>query len=222
MNFVMTLLLSLPSFVLSCQSALGLWAISEVVVGEDTLTPIAKWIQINADLSYESGNGWTKNDQGRIDFDTLKQTIKPNSAIGLRDPFDDFDISFSDSKMFWTRMEEGMEVKVSFVKITEIPPGPADLVLGAWKEVSEHGHVKNSLLYLRPDRHFLKQLKDGSQIRGYWQMHAHRPELTLIPVDKTIENYSYMVQFKSGVFTLLENKEKGQTLTLERVRSLND
>ena len=55
------------------QSMVGLWEVVEVSVGNKKMTPIAKWMRINKDNTYESGNGWTQNSIGTWTFDEKKK-----------------------------------------------------------------------------------------------------------------------------------------------------
>lgn len=49
--------------------ATGLWEVTKVIVGQEEMTPVAKWTQINKDGTFETGNGWLQNGNGTWTFD---------------------------------------------------------------------------------------------------------------------------------------------------------
>ena len=65
------------------QSVLGFWAVKEVMVGTEIKTPVAKWIKVNDDGSYQSGNGWLQNSEGTWSYDKSSQTYLPVEANGI-------------------------------------------------------------------------------------------------------------------------------------------
>ena len=54
---------------LSCEkenrnSIHGLWLVEKVEVGENSMTPVARWTKFNADRTQTSGNGWLQHSNG--------------------------------------------------------------------------------------------------------------------------------------------------------------
>ncbi len=219
MKFLSSFFLSLIVFSINSQSVVGLWSVTEVTVGEERMTPVAKWIDIEEDLSYESGNGWTKNDEGRIDLDLKKNTFIPRSNNGIEDLFEAFDLKLDSSEMFWSRMEDGMMVYVSLAKIKNRPAGPADQILGAWTSISDPSEQLLTALHMRPDRLYTQYFASGEQVRGYWHMHGHRPELTLIPFNKDLPNQTYATKFESPFVVFMDGEK---SMRFKRSKSLPD
>ena len=58
---IFLLLITTPS---KAQSITGLWGIDKVEVGIEELTPVAKWVRINENGTYQMGNGWLQNSEG--------------------------------------------------------------------------------------------------------------------------------------------------------------
>ena len=72
LNYFLVLILIQSSIYTYSQqeSLIGLWEIQKVEVGEDNMTPVAKWTKINTDGTYQSGNGWLQNSQGQWNYDS--------------------------------------------------------------------------------------------------------------------------------------------------------
>ncbi|MFY0671937.1 MAG: hypothetical protein JXQ87_00950 [Bacteroidia bacterium] len=173
------LLLSLSSF---AQDFTGLWEFVNVDVGEKTMTPQAKWTRINADGSYQSGNGWLQNSEGTWTFDKKESLFTPFETNGLKDPFGGFKISFEGELMKWERQEEGMNVVVTLKKIEALPKAPADMIVGLWELDKVEGEDKNgridNVVFIRWDRLYNYRNDEGERLTGYWHTNGHRPEVT--------------------------------------------
>ena len=126
----------------------GLWETTSVMVGQESMTPLAKWTQFNADGSYTSGNGWLTNSDGTWDFDATSNSLTINVETGFANEFGPFSVEIlSDSTMKWTRTENGEEVIVYNRRVSEVPKHPATLAVGLWmaKEVKiEGGNITKS------------------------------------------------------------------------------
>ena len=116
----------------------GLWETTLVTIGQETLTPLAKWTDFKADGSYTSGNGWLTNSDGIWVFEATTNSLTLTVETGFSDEFGPFSVEMlSDSSMKWTRIENGDEVTIFNRRIGEIPKHPASLAVGLWmvKEV---------------------------------------------------------------------------------------
>ncbi len=173
------------------QSITGLWEVKQVTVDKDTLTPVAKWMQIDGEGSYTSGNGWLQNGEGSWTFDRRSSALSMKETRGLLDPFGPFKVTFAgDSEMRWERVEEGARVLVHLQRVEKLPRSIADEVQGLWdlKEVTlGDSSLLDSLdpgnrhyLFIRWDRVYVERTASGKRATGYWHMHGHRPELTLL------------------------------------------
>lgn len=170
----------------------GLWLVESVSMGEQSMTPVAKWTRINPDQSYQSGNGWLQNSAGTWAFDKSRSTFLPIASVGQEDPFGPFSVNFQAGKMVWVRMEEEAEVKVVWKPIDVLPKAPADKLIGLWKV--ENGN-DDETLFLRWDKIYVRTV-NGQRSTGYWFMNAHRPELELIPHGEYSASRKWMVSFE--------------------------
>lgn len=192
-RFAPFLLVILPFFVQG-QSMMGLWQVEKVMVGDKVMTPVAKWFRFNSDTTYQSGNGWLQNDQGSWQYDKTKSTFSATSALGIRDEFGDFKVSFSDGKMSWEREEEGMPVKVSLIRSDTLPMSTADYLVGLWElQESSKGEAQHKI-FVRWDRVYSHIAPDGKRENGYWHIHGHRPEITLMPHQEDNPTEKWMVE----------------------------
>lgn len=182
------IVLTLPAVLSSClskkntdPSVVGLWAIKLVTVGGDTMTPTGKWMRILPNGEYHSGNGWRQHTIGNWMFDEQNGTIALEATNNLKDSYPAFSVKLDGDRMIWNRVEDGNEVTVSLETTEELPQTPADRVQGLWKLTPDTEKVGETL-YLRWDNVYVRT-RSGKRERGYWQMHAHRPEITLISND---------------------------------------
>lgn len=207
----------------------GLWLVENVNVGSRNLTPVAKWTRINAGGTYESGNGWLKHSEGIWTYNSDEQTFHPKENNGLTDPYGPFSVQFEGEKMKWIRNEEGQKVTVTFSPINEIPKSPADKVQGLWDLVSARVNEKDitqeydpegqHYIFIKWDRNYLQRTSKGEREGGYWNMNAHKPEITFISYTDSNEKHSWKVQFNEGgdmLLTGIDDENQGQKLTYKR------
>ncbi len=183
------------NFNLSPSPITGLWKVSEVTVGNDTLTPTAKWFEFLADGTLSSGNGWLQNYLGSFNFDEDTQELLQASE-GVVDEYGPFKVSIEEESMTWQRNEDGQPVIVTLVKADKKPLAPWDLLVGRWSIEKaegvdpETGVVKTeySMLpgayFFRWDREYRKFDENNERVEsGIWQIGAHAPIITIIPND---------------------------------------
>ncbi len=205
-NYVRVILLLLLSSNTYAQKEdiIGFWAIEKVTVGEENMTPVAKWTRINADGSYQAGNGWLQNGQGHWQYDTEKKMYLPTDALDIADEFGGFTVSFENNKMNWEREEEGMHVKVTLVPIEKLPMSPADYLEGIWDlvEITESeqsilddfDEENKHKLFIRWDRIYINFSSEGDRLTGYWHINGHRPEITLLPHQESEKPESWKIK----------------------------
>lgn len=223
--------LSLAALNLAAQTPTGFWEVEKVTVGDQTMTPVAKWFRIENDGTYTGGNGWLQNMEGTWEYDEENNSYLPKENKGLVDPFGAFTVSFDVEKMIWTREEEGMEVNVSLVPIESMPKSPADQIVGLWdleeadslgtKMIPKLDPEGKYYLFIRWDRMYVERNKDGQRKTGYWHMHGHRPELTILPHDSGQSPKSWTVSFENKKLILTGNSDSIKDLEL-RFNRLTD
>jgi len=207
---------------LNAQDLSGLWVVNRVEVDDQNMTPIARWTRFNGDGTYQSGNGWTQNGTGEYSI-TSDGRISLKSYYGVRDSFEPFEVTLSGNEMVWTRNEEGAGVTVHFNKTDELPMAPSDYLKGLWKLKSDSNvadkdldtrffHFRNDFIYriLKPEE---------NQKTGYWHMHGHRAELTLLPHSEGDKptGWNIEVSEKTLIMEGISDSNSGQTLTFERI-----
>ncbi len=199
------------------QSIVGLWEIKKVNVEDQVMTPKGKWIKIEQDLVYHSGNGWTKNTEGIIDIEPDSSILKPISSKGVADPFGHFNYEVQDSTMFWTREEEGAVVEVYLEKIERLPIIDTDKILGAWQLTDVQQEI---VLFFRPDGRYL-EFKDKARSSGYYYVHPHRSIVTLISDDRLENEQRFQLTFDAENLKLKPiGEESTRTLVFKPTRAL--
>jgi len=211
-------------------SIIGLWEVTEVTVGIDTLTPKAKWFEFLADGTLSSGNGWLQNYLGSFNYSEDTQELLQASQ-GVVDEYGAFQIKIVDKLMTWQRTEEDQLVKVSLVRVDKKPLGPWDLLVGRWSiekaeglnpetgaVVSEYSLRPETYIF-RWDREYRKfDANNERNETGIWQIGAHSAELSIISNDGK-STVKWEVEFmdeqmiwiqKGGAETMKVYLKKGQ------------
>lgn len=208
----------------------GLWLVEKVTLGNEKMTPVAKWTRIHDNGTYESGNGWLKNSEGSWLFDETERSFLPKEKKGITDPFGSYNVRFEKDKMVWTREEEGMEVTVTLRQIDDLPMSTADEVKGLWglTEATDGGQsIKENIdpkgiqyLHIRWDRIYAEGTSEVKRQTGYWHMHGHRPDITLMSHSGEKEPESWRVAFsESGelVLTGISDSNRNKVFTYSRL-----
>ena len=185
----------------------GLWLVSKVKIGEEEMTPNARWMRFHADSTQESGNGWFQHSRGSWTLDGNNQ-LTVNNTNGLKDNNEPFSVVLSGNKMVWTRMEEGQPVEVTLERTDELPTTTADELLGLWmlEEAQGKGNYfspsseNKAYLFFRWDKRFVIGSENG-KIHGVYNVHGHKPEVELIPYGEIERNF-WKVEFEENSITL--------------------
>ncbi|MFV1883731.1 MAG: hypothetical protein ACMZ7B_04535 [Balneola sp.] len=208
----------------------GLWEVTKVVVGEEEMTPVAKWSHFLNDGSYTTGNGWLQNGDGTWDFDSASSEMQLVTVTGFDDESGPFEIEMNGrDKMIWSRQEGGDMVNVYYQRIYEIPKSPATLAVGLWmvKEVINNGELltekyKNEnaqAVFVRWDNLFQEITSEG-RISGIWRVNAHRPVLDILFYDGKRPLEFWEIDFENE--DTMTWKREGLTIKYERLYSFPD
>lgn len=173
----------------------GLWEVTNVSVGTEEMTPIAKWTQLNDDGTYVSGNGWLQNSDGSWEFDQSNSEVSITPETGFEDSFGSFKVSLeSDNEMVWIREEEGQKVTVRYERISSIPKSWSDLATGIWDlstatrsgndALEEFDPTGDRFIFLRWDKLFMDYTSE-ERISGIWRIGAHSPALDILYYDNS-------------------------------------
>ncbi|TNE27793.1 MAG: hypothetical protein EP346_11200 [Bacteroidetes bacterium] len=174
-KFVLIISLMLSTTLWSQEELIGTWLVERVQVGENTMTPDARWSTFHADGTHEGGNGWKKHSEGTYQFTEGQLTIETTN--GVDDEFGAFQVMFTeDGNMTWEREEEGMTVVVHLVKVESVPPTEGDKLLGLWELSSVNGEAYDGdryTLFMRWDNVY--KITDGDEVHmGTYRIHPHR------------------------------------------------
>ena len=203
------------------EKVIGFWKVESVSVGNRSKTPVAKWMKINSDKSYESGNGWLQNSKGQWSYDNKTKTYKTVDPLNVADEFGSFLVSFDKENMIWKRNEDGMEVKVILIPITEKPMSPADYFKGMWQQTSvsnPKAERRYNKLLIRWDRIYENYDEKGNKETGFWHIHGHRSEVTFIPhnLKQNREKWKISTNEKELKMIGISDNNKGITIDYKR------
>ncbi|MDW7694107.1 hypothetical protein R9C00_05075 [Flammeovirgaceae bacterium SG7u.111] len=231
-NSLLTLLVFY--FLISCaysqqSNVVGFWEIEKVMVGEEVMTPVAKWTKINADGTYQSGNGWLQNSTGTWTFDKNNNLFSPEEKNGIKEGFGAFTVSLDGKKMKWEREEEGMKVVVSLIPIEKKPMSTADKIHGLWdltsaakggeNITSEYDANDKCYLFIRWDRLYRERTPEGERATGYWHINGHKPEVTFLSHQerKAPKTWRVEVEDTQLIMTGISDSNMDLKLTFERI-----
>lgn len=208
----------------------GLWLISSVKVGTESMTPNARWVRFSADGKQQSGNGWLQHSTGTFEYTTANGKLSFQVEEGLEDEFGEFTVSFpATDRMEWTRVEGGQTVTVDLQRAKQLPPGYTDEARGLWKLVEAKGESnllaaeQDAHLFFRWDGRFFDYRSVGpgsavgSQAGGVYNVHGHKPEIELIPYDADLARSWWQFSVEGNTLTIqLLNSEMAVTRTYEK------
>jgi hypothetical protein len=230
-SFIVFLVLGLmvsPQLV-KAQSIIGFWEVKEVRVGEELMTPVAKWFRINKDHTYQAGNGWLQNATGTWTYDKKSNTFLPRENNGVVDEAGAFKVHVGNETMQWEREEEGEKVVVTLKKSSQMPMSTADQLTGLWNlnKATKDGQIITASLdpdskhyiFIRWDRIFVERTPQGERSSGFWHIDGHRPELTLINHSrkKETERWQVSVEGSELIMVGISDSNKGRELVYKRI-----
>lgn len=192
----------------------GLWEVSQVNVGEENLTPTAKWFDFQSGGKLFSGNGGKINYRGAWTFDpNTNQLMQQNGDT--KDPYGPFTVDLNQQEMTWERFENGVKVTVDLKRVMEIPLAPWDMIIGSWSETSleESNKITNQTTitdldqgksyYFGWDGRYRKFNEDGDRTEtGIWHIEAHSSWLwTISDADNIKKGWSIDIQVQTMTWT---------------------
>lgn len=214
MTIKITAILILVTLLISCekkQTIEGLWVIKTVKVGDQDLTPNARWMRFNADSTQQSGNGWFQHSFGTWKFDRQTDALSVSDSNGLLDPYGPFNVRIDKNAMYWDRKEDGENVELVLERSEKLPETYGDKLLGLWKLESAQGDgqyfklldqtLQNECLFFRWDRRFVINTRQ-KRINGVYNVHGHRPEVELIPYGNEFTRDFWSIDYEEDHITL--------------------
>jgi hypothetical protein len=210
----------------------GLWVVKSVVVGDEEMTPNARWTRFNSDLTQESGNGRFQHSYGTWKLNQKSHELSIENSNGLDDLNEPFVISNNENEMIWERTEEGQNIKVTLERSSKLPETYGDKILGLWKlekaisngnyfEKSDKKEI-NDYIFFRWDKRFVIESEKG-RINGVYNVHGHKPEVELIPYGDQVKRDFWEIQFEENQITLkLLNSDTTVTRQFRRINKFPD
>lgn len=173
----------------------GLWEVTKVTVGDELLTPTARWFEFLPDGTLASGNGWLQHFFGSYNYDQDTQELLQANE-GKADEYGAFKVSMNKDAMSWQRLEDGQPVEVKLKKVINKPLAPWDKIVGRWSIEKaegvdpETGVVKSEYsmrpgaYFFRWDREYRKFDENNQRTEmGIWHIGAHSPTLSIMTQD---------------------------------------
>jgi len=189
----------------------GLWIVKQVNVGNQQMTPYARWMRFNADSTQQSGNGWYQHSYGTYKMDNETGELSVTDLNGTKDPYDPFKVKIENNMMTWFRLEDGEEINVTLEKATQLPASFGDKIIGLWKLEEAVGNGKyfsptqntdtSAYLFFRWDRRFVLN-SDKGRINGVYNVNGHKPEVELIPYGEDVTRDFWQIDFEENAITL--------------------
>ena len=210
----------------------GLWVVKSVVVGDEEMTPNARWTRFNSDHTQESGNGRFQHSYGTWELKAGSNELTIINSNGLDDINEPFLISLSQSEMIWERTEEGQHVNVILERSAQLPETYGDKILGLWaleKATGNGRYFKESdkkessdYIFFRWDKRFRIESELG-RVNGVYNVHGHKPEVELIPYGDQVKRDFWEILFEEDQITLtLLNSDTLVTRRFRRIRNFPD
>ncbi|MFK8060629.1 MAG: hypothetical protein AB8B78_11120 [Polaribacter sp.] len=183
----------------------GLWLVKKVKVGQEEMTPVARWMQFNKDSSQTSGNGWLQHSFGTWSFNNKELIVK--NTNGVEDNLNPFVVNLENSKMTWSRVEEGENVQVFLERTNKIPTSDGNRLMGLWElnSIVSDNQDKNFILqhtqtlFLRWDNTYVDYKEGRGKRYGIYKIHGHKPELQMV-------NYGDKPEFKFYKFSIIDDE----------------
>ncbi len=205
----------------------GLWETTSVRVGDEMMTPIAKWSNFLEDGKYTSGNGWLQNSDGSWEYDEVAKKLNIIVSTGFDNTFGPFDVEFnSEDEMIWTREENGELVTVTQRRIYDIPKNQATNAVGLWMvteaifgnqvKTEEFKESEFQAVFVRWDN-LLQEITVEGRRSGMWRIDAHRPVIDILYYDGSKPLQYWDLNFKNE--DSMTWKRGGMIISFERLNS---
>lgn len=203
----------------------GLWMVTKVKMGDEDMTPIARWMRFNADSTQTSGNGWLQHSEGTWNLNKNNQLTVTNTN-GLLDTAEPFNVKFENENMIWSRDEIGQPIEVTLERTNKIPTSEANKLYGLWKfdtifesgkEISDSLNLsKKAMLFLRWDHTYELRNYPRGELYGIFKTHAHRHQIDMVSYSKIPKFQFYEFKF-DGNNLLLNSTNSNKQIKLTRI-----
>jgi hypothetical protein len=193
------------------QPFVGIWEVVEVRVGDEIMTPVAKWFRFiprGVRSRVEGGNGGIQNMAGLYAYGEENKMLYIMNEDGEEDEFGPFQTEMRTDGLKWQREEEGQLVTVTLHPAMDLPLAPWDKAIGQWNLEGDNA----TSIFMRWDRIFIKR-DEGARESGIWQIHAHRPALRLLSDAGDDHDENWQITFEGNDQMLWTREKDGKTET---------
>lgn len=224
-SIVLTLLFSF--MLLSCEEKnefVGMWQVEKVQMGENEMTPIARWMQFNEDGTQTSGNGWLQHSYGTWKLNNDQLSVLDEN--GINSNTDPFSVEVNQDQMTWKRVEDGQEVTVMLKRVQKMPQSGGNKVKGLWKLVkaTDDGNDitailnpnQKSMLHLRWDNTYVQHNMPNEKNYGVYKIHGHKPEIQMVNYGNESKFSFWSFSFEGSKLTLVSTDQKS-VMEFERI-----
>ena len=205
----------------------GLWETTSVKVGDEIMTPIAKWSNLHQDGTFTSGNGWLQNSDGTWEYDQESNELQMTIVTGFENKFGPFKVEMVNSEeMIWTRYENGELVTVVNKRITSVQKNPATMAVGLWMvteaifgnqvKTDEFKESEFHAVFVRWDN-LLQEITTEGRRSGMWRIDAHRPVIDILYYDGSKPLQYWDLDFENE--NSMTWKRGGMIISFERLTS---
>lgn len=173
-------------------SIVGLWQVERVQMGDQEMTPVARWTRFNSDETQASGNGWLQHSIGS--WELMGDQLYVVNKNGIMDTFDPFQVKLDGDSMTWQRKEDGNTVHVFLKKIEKLPMSKGNDLVGLWKlkgykengkDVTKKINVpERAMIHFRWDNVYVQHNMPQGKRSGVYKIHGHKPEIQMIKYGK--------------------------------------
>ncbi|KAA3637952.1 MAG: hypothetical protein DWQ02_05800, partial [Bacteroidetes bacterium] len=118
---------------------------------------------------------------------------------------------------------------VTLAPIDKLPKSTADELVGLWDLIAAEKDGASIIdtydpdgkrnIFIRWDRIYVEWNEDGHRETGYWHIHGHKPEITLLSHQKDKDAESWRVSFEKDYLILqgISDNNKNLKLTFKRL-----
>ncbi|ETN96627.1 hypothetical protein [Zhouia amylolytica] len=215
---------------ISCQNESkieGQWVIKSATVGNEKMTPDARWVRFHSDFTQESGNGWLQHSFGTYNFDKDTGSLTIINTNGIHDSNEPFKVEIDNKSMTLNRIQDGQMVEVILEQAQKLPMTHGDELFGLWKLNEAIGSgpyfkdpdriIDSDYIFFRWDKRFV--ISSGTvNINGVYNVHGHKPEVELIPYGAHLQRNFWNMKINKDTITLqLLNTDSTVTRTFKRI-----
>lgn len=208
----------------------GLWLVKEVKINDQDMTPIADWIQFNADSTQTSGTGWLQHSVGLWKYKKASEILSityENGSNGFITFDTSYHVKFNKNTMTLHAKSEDKITSITLERGNKLPTLEANKLIGIWKfdsivinnkEVSDSlNPSKRAMLHLRPENGYTLYNYPLGEKYGIFKAHFGRKQLEMVGYTSLSPKFQFYDFNVEGKNLLLKSKDENMVLKLSRI-----